>query len=173
MKTFTRIVWSIALTAMLLAGVLAMAQQDKAKNAKIASGSSQTGAQSPAASANKSGTILPSVAKAKSSVTLDAASKDAAKMQSGTVGKIKSDPLNEEGGNGVNPLYEKPESSLKTPEATTPAPERAVTNAKDGYRPGNNKSAKKSSTANGNHKDIVEYKDGEDETMHTRPASQK
>ena len=112
MKTFTRIIWSVALTAMLLAGVLATAQQDKAKNAKIASGSSQTSAQSPAASANKSGTNLPSVAKAKSSVTLDATSKDAAKMQSGTMGKIKSDPLNEEGGNGVNPLYEKPESSL-------------------------------------------------------------
>lgn len=36
MKSFTRFMWSIALTAMLLAGVLASAQQDKSKDAQSA-----------------------------------------------------------------------------------------------------------------------------------------
>ena len=73
MKAFARCSSSVALTAVLLAGALASAQQGKAKPAKSTDTSAQPAGQNEvAASADKAATEK-SNAKAKSVVTLDAA----------------------------------------------------------------------------------------------------
>jgi len=192
MKSFTKVVWSIALTTMLLAGVLATAQQSEPNDTKNAARSgakaksdvSLDAASKDAAKMTSGGTVqnnpafqessnagsMPEHAgKAKSEVSLDATSKDAAKMSD-----AQNNPMyKEQKSEGTNPLYEKPDSTLKAQDPSTTGSQNGTDGATERTRPGNNKTTKVSSTANGNHKDVVEYKDGEDGTMHTRPASQK
>jgi hypothetical protein len=192
MKSFTRIAWNIALTAMLLAGVLATAQQSKPNDTKSAAGSSAKAkstvsldaASKDAAKLTSGGSVQNNPAfqesnnqgsmpdhhgRAKSDVTLDATSKDAAKLSD-----AQSNPMyKEQKSEGTNPLYEKSDSTLKAQDPSTAGSQNGTPGVNDHYRPGNNKTSKASSTSNGNHKDVVEYKDGEDGTMHTRPASQK
>ncbi len=192
MKSFTRIAWCVALTAMLLAGVLATAQQSKPNDTKNAAGSgakAKSAVSLDAASkdvakmtsggnvqnnpafqeSNNQGSMPDHHGKAKSDVTLDATSKDAAKMSDAQNNPMYKGPKSE----GTNPLYEKSDSTLKAQDPATTGSQNGTAVVNDRYRPGNNKNSKASSTSNGNHKDVVEYKDGEDGTMHTRPASQK
>ena len=189
MKNFTRFMWSVALTAMLLAGVLASAQRGKAKDAKSSAGSAQPAGQNAAAvSGEKARSKSPLYedkrsgtnplyesqnGKAKSVLTLDAGSKDAAKMTSGSMGNVKNNPLYEQKSEGTNPLYERPDSALKTQEGSASGPQN-VPGVVDGQKQtADKKNVKATSPSIGNHKDVVEYKDGEDGTMHTRPASHK
>jgi hypothetical protein len=190
MKGFTKNFWMVALAAMLLAGVLAYAQQGNGKASKTAAGSTQpAGQNTPAAAADKAGTKSPLYedkgsgtnpmsenrdGKGKTVVALDAASKDAAKMTSGTMGNVKNNPLYEQKSEGVNPLYEKPDSNQQTVDVSVAAQpsELAQENARYGHE--HRKTAKApSSSAAGDHKNIVEYKDGEDGSTHARPASHK
>jgi len=192
MKSFTRIAWSIALTAMLLAGGLVTAQQSKPKDSKNAAGPgakaksdiSLDAASKDAAKmtsggstqnnpafqeSNNQGSMPDHHGRAKSDVTLDATSKDAAKMSD-----AQNNPMyKEQKSEGTNPLYEKSDSTVKAQDPSTTGSQNRTAGATEHTRPGNNKTTKASSTSNGNHKDVVEYKDGEDGTMHTRPASQK
>ena len=125
-----------------------------------------------AAQADKTATEKKDV-KTKSVVTLDAASKDAAKMTTGTTSNVKNNPLYEGKKEGENPLYEKPGSSLKSQNASGSAPQNVPADVKRADRPEKGKTTKAAPTPGGSHKDVVEYKDGEDGTAHTRPASSK
>jgi hypothetical protein len=169
MKAFTKNFWSVALAAMLLAGVLAFAQQGKGRDGKAATGStSASGENAFSASSEKAGTKSPLV------LTLDAASKDAAKMTSGTMGNVKNNPLYEQKSEGVNPLYERPDSNLKTADVSVPAPQSELAQENARYGKEGNKALKSPSIgAAGDHKNVVGYKDGEDGTTHSRPASHK
>lgn len=148
MKALTKIAWSVALTAMLLAGLLASAQQGKSpsgkKDAANGSASAQPGSQS------------------------QSAGKDA----SGNKGKA-TNPQYEEKGSGTNPMYEGKDSKPKTqnpagPQAANGQREKSGTDSA-----GSKKNANPSPQMHGNHKDVMEYKDGEDGVTHTRPGTHK
>jgi hypothetical protein len=190
MKAFTKNFWSVALAAMLLAGVLAFAQQGKGRDGKAATGSTSASGQNAfSASSEKAGTKSPLYedkgsgtnpmsenrdTKATTVHTLDAASKDAAKMTSGTMGNVKNNPLYEQKSEGVNPLYERPDSNLKTADVSVPAPQSELAQENARYGKEGNKALKSPSIgAAGDHKNVVGYKDGEDGTTHSRPASHK
>ena len=94
-------------------------------------------------------------------------------MTTDTSSNVKNNPLYEEKKEGVNPLYEKPDSSLKSQSPSDTVTQSEPTKAKSGDRPVKSKTTKAAPTPGGNHADVVEYKDGEDGTMHTRPANNK
>jgi hypothetical protein len=189
MKAFTKNFWMVALAAMLLAGVLAYAQQGNGKDAKAATGSRPSSGQNAAlALGEKTGTKSPLYedkgsggnpmsenreTKDKAVVALDAASKDAAKMTSGTMGNVKNNPLYEQKSEGVNPLYESADLNLKTANVSVPASPSELAQENARYGKEANKTKAPSNGAAGDHKNVAGYKDGEDGVTHTRPASHK
>ncbi len=148
MRALTKIAWSVALTAMLLAGLLVSAQDDKApartKDADAATGPAQADAQN--AGAGKD------------------AAKDKAKTHS---------PLYEEKGSGTNPMYENRDSKQRAQDPTGSGAKGGQSQKNSGNRAADKKSAKTSPQLRGNHKDVIEYKDGEDGVSHTRPGTRK
>lgn len=147
MKALTKIAWSVALTAMLLAGLLASAQQGKTPSGKKDAGngtaSAQTGSQNQGAK-----DVSPNKEKA-------------------------TNPQSEEKRSGTNPMYENKDSKLRTQNPNSSQSTTGQAEKSGGDHAGTKKNAKPTPQLHGNHKDVVEYKDGEDGVTHTRPGTSK
>lgn len=148
MRALTKIAWGVALTAMLLAGLLVSAQDDKApaegKKAGVATGPAQAGAQN--------------------AVAVTHASKNKARAHS---------PLYEEKGSGNNPMYENQDSNQRAKAPSGSGAKDRQGPKSSGDRAANKKGATATPQLRGNHKDVIEYKDGEDGVTHSRPGTRK
>src|SRR5512146_3097177 len=144
MRALTKIAWSIALTAMLLAGLLVSAQNDKA----------------PAEEKNAGATTVPAQAGTQNAGAATDASQSKARAHS---------PLYEEKSSGKNPMYENQGSKQKAKDPSGSGAKDGQGQKNSGDRAANKKSAKATPQLRGNHKDVIEYKDGEDGVSHTRP----
>lgn len=94
-------------------------------------------------------------------------------MNAGAMSNVKNNPLYEQKGEGTNPLNGKADSALKTADDMAGGSQNAATGAEGSKQASDKKNVKAASTSAGNTKDVLEYKDGEDGTTHTGPASHK
>lgn len=94
-------------------------------------------------------------------------------MKAGAMSNVKNNPLYEQKGEGTNPLNGKADSALKTADDMAGGSQNAATGAEGSKQASDKKNVKAASTSAGNTKDVLEYKDGEDGTTHTGPASHK
>lgn len=187
MKVATGIGANVLLGVLLLTGVAASAQKDKSKKGSDSADSAQSEGKSSVAldgdskDAAKMGSVKnnPLYDGTKADVTnpLHKDQRESAPRhavsEAGNLGDSKTDPsathsnpaFQESGNQGTMPSEERKESNSPKPSYSIASPRDSATGQASGKM-------LKPTTSTNSH-EVVEYKDGEDGTMHTRPGNHK